>query len=298
MTASVLPTARSLVPRLASGKRREAFYGFHVPSGHVNELDMHDKLKARANDAAGLRCYLCGKVIAGDNLHLDHVRPLVASGHHLLWNLEPSCSSCNLTKGDTLLPFEPPLDDFEPLFERLSREPIEDLWVADEKLAAKVIVDPRPVPTDPDLARLRQWDKIVEALLAADDPYEGLPLREIAKRSGLSEGDLGSNYWSRLMGIGREDRSRRPHDRRLRPHPVLVATRVERYRGRWGKRGFRLRFRVTPEAARSWLRGEGLPQGVGSPNDPRFPDHDEQPQSFADRYVGAELRDALDPPPE
>jgi hypothetical protein len=41
------------------------------------------------------------------------------------------------------------------------------------------------------------------------------------------------------------------HDRRLRPHPLLVATRVGRGNGHWGAKGLRLRFSVSTAAVRA-----------------------------------------------
>ena len=43
----------------------------------------------------GNRCWMC----RGPFEHLDHVKPLVAGGPHMLSNLRPACADCNMRKG-------------------------------------------------------------------------------------------------------------------------------------------------------------------------------------------------------
>ena len=57
-------------------------------------------------------CYLCGQVVASDNIHLDHVVPLTRGGAHQRENVRVTCKPCNLRKGTKLLselPWEPAL---------------------------------------------------------------------------------------------------------------------------------------------------------------------------------------------
>jgi 5-methylcytosine-specific restriction endonuclease McrA len=48
----------------------------------------------------GGRCWMCRQPIAPGDRHIDHVKPLVKGGAHMLANLRSACSSCNLRKGD------------------------------------------------------------------------------------------------------------------------------------------------------------------------------------------------------
>ena len=52
-----------------------------------------EQLEARIAAFGGL-CWMCGAVYE----HLDHVKPIVAGGPHMLSNLRPSCADCNLSK--------------------------------------------------------------------------------------------------------------------------------------------------------------------------------------------------------
>ena len=45
-------------------------------------------------------CYMCGKVCARSEIHLDHVIPLSKGGDHTLENIKVSCADCNLRKGN------------------------------------------------------------------------------------------------------------------------------------------------------------------------------------------------------
>lgn len=43
----------------------------------------------------GMACWMCG----GPATAMDHVKPIVAGGSHMLANLRPACSRCNSSKG-------------------------------------------------------------------------------------------------------------------------------------------------------------------------------------------------------
>lgn len=44
-------------------------------------------------------CHLCGKQVAADDFHLDHVVPLVKGGEHSYQNVRVACPTCNAIKG-------------------------------------------------------------------------------------------------------------------------------------------------------------------------------------------------------
>ena len=45
------------------------------------------------------RCFYCGIIVSGDNLHMDHVVPLYRGGAHAAYNVVVACKHCNLSKG-------------------------------------------------------------------------------------------------------------------------------------------------------------------------------------------------------
>ncbi len=45
----------------------------------------------------GSCCIYCGRAFQ----HLDHLVPVMAGGRHAVWNLAPSCRTCNTSKGDS-----------------------------------------------------------------------------------------------------------------------------------------------------------------------------------------------------
>ncbi|NRQ35984.1 HNH endonuclease [Nonomuraea sp. NN258] len=52
----------------------------------------------------GWVCHICGYPIDGlDDLHFDHVIPLIKGGPHSLTNIRPAHAKCNLRKGAKLL---------------------------------------------------------------------------------------------------------------------------------------------------------------------------------------------------
>lgn len=56
----------------------------------------------------GFRCAYCGSTPMDDGirLNLDHIIPKTKEGSHTAGNLITSCSKCNSTKSDRLLPAE------------------------------------------------------------------------------------------------------------------------------------------------------------------------------------------------
>lgn len=58
----------------------------------------------------GATCQGCYCKLTQQSVHIDHVIPLAQGGMHTLWNLQPLCSTCNLSKGDRV-----PTDEIELL---------------------------------------------------------------------------------------------------------------------------------------------------------------------------------------
>ncbi len=49
-------------------------------------------------------CHICGDAIPGlEELHFDHVIPLIKGGPHVAENVRPSHAGCNLRKGARLI---------------------------------------------------------------------------------------------------------------------------------------------------------------------------------------------------
>jgi 5-methylcytosine-specific restriction endonuclease McrA len=50
-----------------------------------------------------VKCYLCGKTLAGNKCHIDHIIPLSKGGKHEPKNIAPTCPFCNMSKGSKLV---------------------------------------------------------------------------------------------------------------------------------------------------------------------------------------------------
>lgn len=48
-------------------------------------------------------CYYCGGLVAGDDVHFDHIVPISKGGSHSPANICVSCPGCNLEKGAKLI---------------------------------------------------------------------------------------------------------------------------------------------------------------------------------------------------
>jgi len=54
-------------------------------------------------------CMKCGKRVAKNDFHVDHIHPVSKGGSEWdLKNLELSCQKCNLSKGTKVLPLTQP----------------------------------------------------------------------------------------------------------------------------------------------------------------------------------------------
>lgn len=78
------------------GRRRAKLRGIVSPNFSYQQL------LARI-DYFGGKCWMCGDPWE----HMDHVKPINNGGPHLLANLRPACSSCNIAKGSKW-PYTPP----------------------------------------------------------------------------------------------------------------------------------------------------------------------------------------------
>jgi hypothetical protein len=237
--------------RLSSGQRRAEMYDYWRPAPHVSHRDMIDRLDQLAARTGDLRCWMCARVLDSGSWHLDHVRPLVALGRHDVRNLMPACWLCNLVKGDSWDDlWEPPLDDFMPLWERLKARPIEDVWDENPELARRALTVPRPVPVDEGIGEFAKADLVVRVLRNQPDSFRAMKFGAIYTAAPAAGGRIGggelTREWLKLLGMSNLHGNprvarQRFHDRRLPPHPQLVPTRVRERRGTWGVRGFRLR---------------------------------------------------------
>ena len=97
----------------------------------------------------------------------------------------PACWLCKLIKGDAWDDlWEPPLDDFKPLWEHLKTRPVEDVGEENPPLAMKALTAPRPVPVDDSIGKFAKAELAGIAGLTAIDlrnhrtpyPNHALPL--------------------------------------------------------------------------------------------------------------------------
>ena len=63
----------------------------------VEPVSRHDIIVRDAST-----CYLCGRLLTADEVHLDHVIPLARGGAHTADNLRVACAPCNQSKGATM----------------------------------------------------------------------------------------------------------------------------------------------------------------------------------------------------
>lgn len=70
--------------------------------GTHTAADIRLQVTAQTDRRGRLRCWWCGKVIKGNNYHVDHRIPLVRGGSNAPNNLCVSCPVCNMSKHDKL----------------------------------------------------------------------------------------------------------------------------------------------------------------------------------------------------
>lgn len=85
---------------LANERNRRARLA-NAPGTHTAE-DVRLQVTAQTDKRGRLRCWWCGKVIKGNDYHVDHRIPLVRGGSNAPNNLCVSCPVCNMSKHDKL----------------------------------------------------------------------------------------------------------------------------------------------------------------------------------------------------
>lgn len=82
-------------------KRRENGARRRARKANAPEVETIDRLYVIRRDES--TCYLCKKKVEPDEIHLDHVMPLIRGGSHTYENLKVSCRFCNQSKHDKTL---------------------------------------------------------------------------------------------------------------------------------------------------------------------------------------------------
>ena len=100
------------------------------------------KKEARADIYKRLngRCAYCGQLITYENMHVEHVQPLVKNGADSRENMLPSCRDCDFLKG------ERNLEEFRNMLENIATEVFEKKpeYIVAEKFGL-IKVTPRPI---------------------------------------------------------------------------------------------------------------------------------------------------------
>lgn len=79
--------------RMKQSRRRARMRG--LPNEHVTVAQLIER--------DGLGCYLCGRDVDRNELHVDHVVPVVRDGPHIASNLRITHGRCNCIKGSRLV---------------------------------------------------------------------------------------------------------------------------------------------------------------------------------------------------
>lgn len=69
--------------------------------GNTNVVEYVERDTIIARDDS--TCYLCGRLLAGNEIHIDHVVPISRGGTHTADNLRVACQPCNNRKYNKLL---------------------------------------------------------------------------------------------------------------------------------------------------------------------------------------------------
>jgi hypothetical protein len=72
---------------------------------HKTKRQPSERLKVQVLMRDGNKCRLCGRVVTGDNIHFDHIKPWSKGGETVLENIQVLCEIHNLAKGN--LDYEP-----------------------------------------------------------------------------------------------------------------------------------------------------------------------------------------------
>ncbi len=67
---------------------------------HTTKRNISERLKVRVLMRDGNKCRLCGVIVTGENIHLDHIKPWSKEGETVLENLQVLCTKHNIAKGN------------------------------------------------------------------------------------------------------------------------------------------------------------------------------------------------------
>lgn len=90
---------RTHLPEHTAGQAARQALILGATIGNLAEIK---EIYRRAKEDPRVRCYLCGRLIAKDHRHVDHIMPLSRSGAHRPSNLAVACDTCNLDKHDKM----------------------------------------------------------------------------------------------------------------------------------------------------------------------------------------------------
>ncbi len=268
--------------RLAGGERRARWLGNTWT--HIGSRELLVQLDDRRTPSGDLCCYACGVVLENDAAwQLDHVDPIALGGPHVLGNLEPLCCRCNWRKGaqnwSKLLPL---LGGARP-HKAFRDRTVEEMWRRDHNLARLFADRPRRVAQVGWGSAHRERSIVSGLVEESGGSWRAVSLNDLeGKGHGVGGpaprgGALLTNYWTRLMGLPYEssvDKKWIGDEERFAPSAWFVPTWVGTGSGPTRSEAFRLRFRVSIDAAEAFAAGDALSPVDGQQ---QFPDQDEIP---------------------
>lgn len=71
---------------------------------HKTKRNPSERLKVLVLMRDGNKCRLCGRILVGDEIHFDHIKPWSKGGETVLENLQVLCAKHNLAKGNMNYP--------------------------------------------------------------------------------------------------------------------------------------------------------------------------------------------------
>lgn len=217
MTEPYFPSDDLLAQRNSSNKSRAKQAG-RWADVVFDELRSKFRDRRRSEDGC-LCCYLCGKVVLGDDCwHLEHLDPLVLGGTHTIENLEVACPSCNHWKGGESLESRLGSEVARQVraavgaynFTNLRSESVEALWAYSPRLAIRLARRRRAIPVgakfrwgkshDPDFASTKEYEIATTLARQTSNPWSAMSTSQLAAATSSSEGAMAKN-WERAMGL-------------------------------------------------------------------------------------------------